>query len=89
MAAWNPSSGGQSAIFCEVVFPILQSRILYFTEIHRSDAENMPNASSIAGQPGGGIGALPVVESTHSYFVIEEVKESPLLPVPGLRDRRK
>jgi Lrp/AsnC family leucine-responsive transcriptional regulator len=37
---------------------------------------------------GGVIGALPMVESTHSYFVMEEVKESPLLPVPkskGLR----
>lgn len=31
---------------------------------------------------GGVIGALPMVESTHSYFVMEEVKESPLLPVP-------
>ena len=29
---------------------------------------------------GGIIGALPMVEGTHSYFVMEEVKESPLLP---------
>ena len=37
---------------------------------------------------GGVIGALPMVESTHSYFVMEEVKESPLLPVPNTKDRR-
>jgi Lrp/AsnC family transcriptional regulator, leucine-responsive regulatory protein len=30
---------------------------------------------------GGVIGALPMVESTHSYFVMEEVKETPLLPI--------
>lgn len=30
---------------------------------------------------GGVIGALPMVEGTHSYFVMEEVKESPLLPL--------
>ena len=28
------------------------------------------------------IGALPMVESTHSYFVMEEVKESPILTIP-------
>ena len=37
---------------------------------------------------GGVIGTLPMVESTHSYFVMEEVKESPLLPIPKPRDRR-
>ena len=37
---------------------------------------------------GGVIGALPMVESTHSYFVMEEVKESPLLPIPRLKDHR-
>ena len=37
---------------------------------------------------GGVIGALPMVESTHSYFVMEEVKESALLPVPKIKDRR-
>jgi len=37
---------------------------------------------------GGVIGALPMVESTHSYFVMEEVKESPLLPIPKPKDRR-
>lgn len=37
---------------------------------------------------GGVIGALPMVESTHSYFVMEEVKESPLLPVPKFKDTR-
>mgnify|MGYP000235104082 CR=1 FL=1 len=34
---------------------------------------------------GGVIGALPMVESTHSYFVMEEVKESPQLPIPKFR----
>lgn len=37
---------------------------------------------------GGVIGTLPMVESTHSYFVTEEIKESPLLPVPKIKDRR-
>ena len=37
---------------------------------------------------GGVVGALPMVESTHSYFVMEEVKESPLLPIPKPKDRR-
>lgn len=37
---------------------------------------------------GGVIGALPMVESTHSYFVMEEVKESALLPIPKPKDRR-
>lgn len=37
---------------------------------------------------GGVIGALPMVESTHSYFVMEEVKESPLLPIPRAKDLR-
>lgn len=36
---------------------------------------------------GGVIGALPMVESTHSYFVMEEVKESRLLHVPGVKER--
>ena len=36
---------------------------------------------------GGVIGTLPMVESTHSYFVMEEVKESPLLPIPKSKDR--
>ena len=30
---------------------------------------------------GGAIGALPMVEGTHSYFVMQEVKESPALPI--------
>ena len=30
---------------------------------------------------GGVIGALPMVENTHSYFVMEEVKETTLLPI--------
>ncbi len=37
---------------------------------------------------GGVIGALPMVESTHSYFVMEQVKESPLLPIPRPKDRK-
>ena len=36
---------------------------------------------------GGAIGALPAVAGTHSYFVMEEVKSSTLLPLP--RARRK
>jgi Lrp/AsnC family transcriptional regulator, leucine-responsive regulatory protein len=34
------------------------------------------------------IGTLPMVENTHSYFVMEEVKESPLLPISKLKDMR-
>ena len=30
---------------------------------------------------GGVIGALPMVEGTHSYFVMEDVKDSGLLPI--------
>ena len=26
--------------------------------------------------------SLPMIESTHSYFVMEHVKENPLLPIP-------
>lgn len=37
---------------------------------------------------GGIIGALPMVESTHSYFVMEEVKEEPFLPLPNPKDHR-
>jgi Lrp/AsnC family leucine-responsive transcriptional regulator len=37
---------------------------------------------------GGVIGAMPMVESTHSYFVMEEVMESPLLPIPNVKDSR-
>lgn len=37
---------------------------------------------------GGVIGALPMVENTHSYFVMEEVKENQLLPVPRGKERR-
>ena len=32
---------------------------------------------------GGVIGQLPMVEGTHSYFVMEEVKETALLSVSG------
>lgn len=31
---------------------------------------------------GGVIGQLPMVEATHSYFVMEEVKETAMLPIP-------
>ncbi len=36
---------------------------------------------------GGVLGELPMVEGTHSYFVMEEVKESTLLPIPKLKER--
>lgn len=32
---------------------------------------------------GGVIGQLPMVEGTHSYFVMEEVKETAMLPIPA------
>ncbi len=32
---------------------------------------------------GGVIGQLPMVEGTHSYFVMEEVKETSMLPIPA------
>ena len=35
---------------------------------------------------GGVIGELPMVEGTHSYFVMEEVKETTLLPIPRTKD---
>lgn len=37
---------------------------------------------------GGVIGALPMVESTHSYFVMEEVKESAILPLNSPKEHR-
>ena len=37
---------------------------------------------------GGVLGALPMVESTHSYFVMEEVKEQPFLDVSRPREPR-
>lgn len=37
---------------------------------------------------GGMLGALPMVESTHSYFVMEEVKESVFLDVSRSKDPR-
>lgn len=46
---------------------------------------DMPEYREILGST---IGALPMIESTHSYFVMEQVKESPLLPIPRLRDRK-
>jgi Lrp/AsnC family transcriptional regulator, leucine-responsive regulatory protein len=33
------------------------------------------------------LGELPMVEGTHSYFVMEEVKETTQLPIPGLKDK--
>jgi Lrp/AsnC family transcriptional regulator, leucine-responsive regulatory protein len=36
---------------------------------------------------GGVLGELPMVEGTHSYFVMEEVKETTLLPIPNLKNR--
>ena len=40
---------------------------------------DMPEYREILGSI---IGALPMIENTHSYFVMEQVKESPLLPIP-------
>ena len=37
---------------------------------------------------GGRLGALPMVESTHSYFVMEEVKEEPFLDVSRAKEQR-
>ncbi len=37
---------------------------------------------------GGVLGALPMVESTHSYFVMEEVKESALLDLGPSKESR-
>jgi Lrp/AsnC family leucine-responsive transcriptional regulator len=46
---------------------------------------DMPEYREILGSI---IGALPMIENTHSYFVMEQVKESPLLPIPKSKDRR-
>jgi Lrp/AsnC family transcriptional regulator, leucine-responsive regulatory protein len=35
---------------------------------------------------GGVIGSLEMVEGTHSYFVMEEVKETTLLPIPAKKE---
>ncbi len=37
---------------------------------------------------GGMIGTLPMVEGTHSYFVMEDVKDTTLLPIANLKDRK-
>jgi Lrp/AsnC family transcriptional regulator, leucine-responsive regulatory protein len=37
---------------------------------------------------GGVIGTLPMVEGTHSYFVMEEVKESNILPILKAKVRK-
>jgi Lrp/AsnC family transcriptional regulator, leucine-responsive regulatory protein len=36
---------------------------------------------------GGVLGELPMVEGTHSYFVMEEVKETTLLPIPKNKEK--
>ena len=38
---------------------------------------------------GGEIGSLPMVQGTHSYFVMEEVKDETPLPLKPLRPARK
>jgi Lrp/AsnC family transcriptional regulator, leucine-responsive regulatory protein len=38
---------------------------------------------------GGAIGGLPMVEGTHSYFVMEDVKDSGLLPITIKKDHRR
>jgi Lrp/AsnC family transcriptional regulator, leucine-responsive regulatory protein len=35
------------------------------------------------------IGTLPMIEATHSYFVMEEVKETSLLQIPGLGEKQR
>jgi Lrp/AsnC family transcriptional regulator, leucine-responsive regulatory protein len=37
---------------------------------------------------GSTIGTLPMIEATHSYFVMEEVKETSLLQIPGREEKR-
>lgn len=37
---------------------------------------------------GGVLGAMPMIESTHSYFVMEDVKESPLLDLTPAKGPR-
>lgn len=51
----------------------------YLLKIRVAD---MPEYREILGSI---IGALPMIENTHSYFVMEQVKESPLLPIPQAR----
>jgi Lrp/AsnC family transcriptional regulator, leucine-responsive regulatory protein len=36
---------------------------------------------------GGVLGEMPMIEGTHSYFVMEEVKETTLLPIPVAKIR--
>jgi Lrp/AsnC family transcriptional regulator, leucine-responsive regulatory protein len=35
---------------------------------------------------GGVLGELPMIEGTHSYFVMEEVKETTVMPIPQQKD---
>jgi Lrp/AsnC family transcriptional regulator, leucine-responsive regulatory protein len=46
---------------------------------------DMPEYREILGSI---IGVLPMIENTHSYFVMEQVKESPHLPIPKIRNRK-
>jgi Lrp/AsnC family transcriptional regulator, leucine-responsive regulatory protein len=38
---------------------------------------------------GGVLGELPMVEGTHSYFVMEEVKETTVIPIPKQKERTR
>ncbi len=38
---------------------------------------------------GGVLGELPMVEGTHSYFVMEEVKETTVIPIPKQKDKTR
>jgi Lrp/AsnC family transcriptional regulator, leucine-responsive regulatory protein len=38
---------------------------------------------------GGVLGELPMVEGTHSYFVMEEVKETTVIPIPKQKDKNR
>jgi Lrp/AsnC family leucine-responsive transcriptional regulator len=71
----------------EPVKQILECHMLGggFDYLLKIRVRDMPEYREILGSI---IGALPMIESTHSYFVMEQVKESPLLPIPRLRDRK-
>lgn len=38
---------------------------------------------------GGVLGELPMVEGTHSYFVMEEVKETTVIPIPKQKEKAR
>jgi Lrp/AsnC family transcriptional regulator, leucine-responsive regulatory protein len=56
-----------------------------FDYLLKMRVRDMPEYREIFGSI---IGALPMIENTHSYFVMEHVKESPHLPIPKARNRK-